>query len=83
MYLMTGEGRSVQCSKLSSATSIMASPFYKKRGMMVAATVTSGYLVKRTQTLRRWKKRWWQLTDDGVLRYFKSEKREKLLGEIE
>ena len=50
---------------------------------MGPAIVASGYLVKRTRSLNRWKKRWWQLTDDGTLVYFKSEERTKALGEID
>ena len=44
--------------------------------------MVSGYLAKRTRGFGRWKKRWWQLTDDGMLLYFKSEDRTKALGEI-
>ncbi len=43
----------------------------------------SGYLTKRTRSLNRWVKRWWQLLDDGTLIYFKSDDRVKLLGEID
>ena len=45
--------------------------------------LASGYLAKRTRTLGRWKKRWWQLSDDGTLLYFKNEDRTKALGEID
>ena len=45
--------------------------------------LVSGYLSKRTRGLGRWKKRWWQLTDDGTLLYFKSDERTKVLGEID
>ena len=52
-------------------------------GGMGTAILVSGYLAKRTRSLGRWKKRWWQLTDDGTLLYFKNEERTKLLGEID
>ena len=51
--------------------------------VMGPAILASGYLVKRTRSLGRWKKRWWQLTDDGTLIYFKGEERTKALGEID
>ena len=35
----------------------------------------SGFLTKRTKTMSRWKKRWWQLLGDGSLLYFKGEAR--------
>ena len=47
------------------------------------ATMVSGFLTKRTRTLDRWKRRWWQLMDNGMLLYFKNEDRIKLLGEID
>ena len=50
---------------------------------MGPAILVSGYLAKRTRSLGRWKKRWWQLTDDGTLLYFKNEERTRLLGEID
>lgn len=50
---------------------------------MGPAILASGYLAKRTRAMGRWKKRWWQLTDDGTLLYFKSEERTKALGEID
>lgn len=50
---------------------------------MGPAILASGYLTKRTRALGRWKKRWWQLSDDGTLIYFKSEERAKVLGEID
>lgn len=50
---------------------------------MGPAILASGYLAKRTRAIGRWKKRWWQLTDDGTLLYFKSEERTKALGEID
>lgn len=50
---------------------------------MGLAILASGYLAKRTRAIGRWKKRWWQLTDDGTLLYFKSEERTKALGEID
>jgi len=50
---------------------------------MGPAILASGYLTKRTRALDRWKKRWWQLSDDGTLIYFKSEERAKVLGEID
>lgn len=43
----------------------------------------SGFLTKRTRTLNRWKQRWWQLLDNGLLIYFKNDERIKLLGEID
>ena len=45
--------------------------------------VMSGFLTKRTRTLNRWRQRWWQLLDNGVLLYFKNDDRIKLLGEID
>ena len=45
--------------------------------------LVSGYLTKRTRAMNRWKKRWWQLFDDGTLLYFRSEERAKALGEID
>ena len=45
--------------------------------------LASGYLSKRTRAMARWKKRWWQLTNDGKLLYFKSEERTKVLCEID
>lgn len=50
---------------------------------MGPAILASGYLAKRTRAMGRWKKRWWQLTDDGTLLYFKSEERTQALGEID
>ena len=47
------------------------------------AIIAAGYLAKRTRGFGRWKKRWWQLSDDGTLLYFKSEDRTKALGEID
>ena len=43
----------------------------------------SGFLTKRTKTMSRWKKRWWQLLGDGSLLYFKGEARVRVLGEID
>lgn len=45
--------------------------------------LVSGYLTKRTKNFKSWKKRWWQLSTDGMLLYFKNESRCKLLGEID
>lgn len=45
--------------------------------------VVSGPLTKRTRSMNRWVKRWWQLLDNGMLIYFKSDDRVKLLGEID
>ena len=50
---------------------------------MGPAILASGYLTKRTRAMNRWKKRWWQLSDDGTLLYFKSEERAKALREID
>ena len=43
----------------------------------------AGYLTKRTRNMMRWKRRWWELLDNGTLIYFASEKRMKLLGEVD
>ena len=43
----------------------------------------SGFLTKRTKTMKRWKKRWWQLLGDGNLLYFKGEARVRVLGEVD
>ena len=42
----------------------------------------SGFLTKRTKTMSRWKKRWWQLLGDGSLLYFKGEARVRVLGRL-
>ena len=47
------------------------------------ATMVTGFLTKRTRNMNRWKRRWWQLMDNGTLLYFKSDDRLKLLGEID
>ena len=44
--------------------------------------LVSGYLTKRTKNFKSWKKRWWQLSTDGMLLYFKNESRCKVLREI-
>lgn len=43
----------------------------------------AGYLTKRTSNMVRWKRRWWELHENGLLLYFASEKRLKLLGEVD
>lgn len=44
----------------------------------------SGFMTKRTRSLNRWKQRWWQLMDDGILYYYKSDDHpKKLLGKID
>ncbi len=43
----------------------------------------SGSLTKRTRSMNRWVKRWWQLLDNGMLLYFKNDQRVKILGEID
>ena len=43
----------------------------------------AGYLTKRTSNMVRWKRRWWELHENGSLLYFASEKRLKLLGEVD
>lgn len=44
----------------------------------------SGFMTKRTRSLKRWKQRWWQLMDNGILHYFKSDDHpQKLLGKID
>ena len=63
--------------------SVVKAPVRARTPVMGPAILVSGYLAKRTRTLGRWKKRWWQLTDDGTLLYFKSEDRTKALGEID
>lgn len=47
------------------------------------AIIMSGFLTKRTRTMKQWKKRWWQLLDDGTLLHFKNDDRIKLLGEVD
>lgn len=46
-------------------------------------TIMSGFMTKKARTLNRWKQRWWQLLDNGFLFYFKSDKRLKILGQID
>lgn len=59
-------------------------PMARRKQMELGpATMVSGFLTKRTRTLDRWKRRWWQLMDNGTLLYFKDEDRIKLLGEID
>lgn len=43
----------------------------------------AGYLTKRTSNMVRWKRRWWELHENGSLLYFASDKRLKLLGEVD
>lgn len=43
----------------------------------------SGFLTKKTRSMHRWRQRWWQLMDNGLLLYFQSDKRVKILGEID
>ena len=52
-------------------------------GPLGPAILVSGFLTKRTRTMNRWTRRWWQLLDDGTLLYFKSEERTTLLGQID
>ena len=50
---------------------------------MGPAILVSGFLTKKTRKMSRWKRRWWQLLDNGMLLYFKDDQRLKLLGEID
>lgn len=43
----------------------------------------SGFLTKKNRTLNRWKQRWWQLLDNGMLYYYNSDDRLKRLGQID
>ena len=45
--------------------------------------VMSGFLTKRNRTLNRWRQRWWQLLDNGILLYYNSDDRAKQLGQID
>ena len=45
--------------------------------------VMSGFLTKRNRTLNRWRQRWWQLLDNGILFYYNSDDRAKQLGQID
>ena len=45
--------------------------------------VMSGFLTKRNRTLNRWRQRWWQLFDNGILLYYNNDDRAKQLGQID
>lgn len=45
--------------------------------------VMSGFLTRKNRTFNRWKQRWWQLHDNGMLFYYKNDNRGKLLGQID
>ena len=45
--------------------------------------VMSGYLTKKARSMKRWLHRWFQLLDNGILKYYQNDKKEKLLGEID
>lgn len=62
----------------------MAEPPVNSKPSMGPMVLMSGFMTKRTRTMnRRWKQRWWQLLDNGLLLYFQTDKRIKLLGEID
>ena len=62
----------------------MADPPMKSKPNIGPLVLMSGSMTKRTRTMnRRWKQRWWQLLDNGLLLYFQNDKRVKLLGEID
>ena len=44
--------------------------------------VMSGFLTKKNRTLNRWRQRWWQLLDNGMLYYYNNDDRSKQLGQI-
>ena len=46
-------------------------------------TVMSGFMTKKTRSFNRWKQRWWQLMDNGLLCYYKNDDHLKLLGQID
>lgn len=45
--------------------------------------VMSGFLTKKNRTLNRWRQRWWQLLDSGMLLYYNNDDRVKQLGQID
>ena len=45
--------------------------------------VMSGFLTKRNRTLNRWRQRWWQLLDNGMLLYYNNDDQAKQLGQID
>lgn len=45
--------------------------------------VMSGFMTKKTRSLRRWKQRWWKLMDNGYLFYFKEDSDAKILGQVD
>lgn len=45
--------------------------------------VMSGFLTRKNRMFNRWKQRWWQLLDNGMLFYYKNDNRGKLLGQID
>lgn len=45
--------------------------------------VMSGYLTKKARSMNRWLHRWFQLLDNGILRYYQNDKKIKILGEID
>lgn len=51
--------------------------------IMGPLVVMSGFLTKRNRTLNRWRQRWWQLLDNGILLYYNSDDRAKQLGRID
>ena len=60
---------------------VTAAPETVKLGPIV---LISGFMTKKSRSLKRWKQRWWQLMDNGFLHYFKSDDHpQKLLGKID
>ena len=51
--------------------------------IMGPLVVMSGFLTKRNRKLNRWRQRWWQLLDSGILLYYNSDDRAKQLGQID
>ncbi len=51
--------------------------------IMGPLVVMSGFLTKRNRKLNRWRQRWWQLLDSGILIYYNSDDRAKQLGQID
>ena len=51
--------------------------------IMGPLVVMSGFLTKRNRKLNRWRQRWWQLLDSGILLYYNGDDRAKQLGQID
>ena len=62
---------------------VIADKSARTKPHMGPLVVMSGFLTRKNRTLNRWKQRWWQLLDSGMLLFYKNDDRAKLLGKID